>query len=31
VWDRDEVKKALNEEQYSLFAPRYGLDRSPNF
>ncbi len=31
VWDRDEVRKALTDEQYALFAPRYGLDRSPNF
>jgi uncharacterized protein len=31
VWDRDDVRKALTEEQYALFAPRYGLDRSPNF
>jgi uncharacterized protein YyaL (SSP411 family) len=31
VWDRDEVKQALTAEEFSLFAPRYGLDRSPNF
>ncbi len=31
AWDREEVRKALNDEEYSLFAPRYGLDRSPDF
>jgi uncharacterized protein YyaL (SSP411 family) len=31
VWDRDEVRKALTAEEFALFAPRYGLDRSPNF
>ncbi len=31
VWDRDEVKQALTPEEFGLFAPRYGLDRSPNF
>jgi uncharacterized protein YyaL (SSP411 family) len=31
VWDREEVRKALTAEEYALFAPRYGLDRSPNF
>jgi hypothetical protein len=31
VWDREEVRKAINEEEFSLFAPRFGLDREPNF
>jgi uncharacterized protein YyaL (SSP411 family) len=31
VWDREDVKKALTEEEYALFSIRYGLDRSPNF
>jgi hypothetical protein len=29
VWDRDEVRQSLSDEEYALFAPRYGLDRSP--
>ena len=31
VWDRDEVRSALTAEEYAAFAPRYGLDREPNF
>ena len=31
VWDRDEVRAALTAEEYAAFAPRYGLDREPNF
>jgi uncharacterized protein len=31
VWDRDEVRAALTPEEYAAFAPRYGLDREPNF
>jgi uncharacterized protein YyaL (SSP411 family) len=31
VWDRDEVRRILSDEEYAVFAPRYGLDRSPNF
>jgi uncharacterized protein len=31
VWDRAEVKAALSAEEFALFEPRYGLDRSPNF
>ena len=31
VWERDEVRDALTAEEYALFAPRYGLDREPNF
>ena len=31
VWDRDEVRAALTAEEYEAFAPRYGLDREPNF
>jgi uncharacterized protein YyaL (SSP411 family) len=31
VWDREEVRSALTAEEYAAFAPRYGLDREPNF
>jgi uncharacterized protein YyaL (SSP411 family) len=31
VWNRDEVRSALTAEEYAAFAPRYGLDREPNF
>jgi uncharacterized protein len=31
VWDAQAVRQALTEEEYSAFAPRYGLDRPPNF
>jgi uncharacterized protein len=31
VWQRDEVRAALTAEEYAAFAPRYGLDREPNF
>ena len=31
VWDRDEVRTALTEEEFAAFAARYGLDREPNF
>ncbi|MBW4049973.1 MAG: thioredoxin domain-containing protein [Proteobacteria bacterium] len=31
VWQRDEVRSALTVEEYEAFAPRYGLDREPNF
>jgi uncharacterized protein YyaL (SSP411 family) len=31
VWNRDEVRAALTAEEYEAFAPRYGLDREPNF
>ncbi|MGH8297951.1 MAG: thioredoxin domain-containing protein [Steroidobacteraceae bacterium] len=31
VWRRSEVRSALSEEEYAAFAPRYGLDREPNF
>ena len=31
VWDREEVRRALSAEEYAVFAPRYGLDREPNF
>jgi uncharacterized protein len=31
VWNRDEVRAALTTEEYEAFAPRYGLDREPNF
>jgi uncharacterized protein len=31
VWDRDEVRRALTDEEYGAFAPRFGLDREPNF
>ena len=31
VWNRDEVLSTLTAEEYAAFAPRYGLDREPNF
>ena len=31
VWQRDEVQARLTPEEYAAFAPRYGLDRAPNF
>jgi len=31
VWNREEVRQALTEAEYAVFAPRYGLDREPNF
>jgi uncharacterized protein YyaL (SSP411 family) len=31
VWDRDEVRAALTEAEYAVFAPRFGLDRDANF
>jgi len=31
VWDRDEVRQAVSGEEYAAFAPRFGLDRPPNF
>ncbi|HUA23386.1 MAG TPA: thioredoxin domain-containing protein [Steroidobacteraceae bacterium] len=31
VWNREEVRAALTSEEYDAFAPRYGLDREPNF
>ncbi len=31
VWTREEVRSALTVEEYEAFAPRYGLDREPNF
>jgi uncharacterized protein len=31
VWNKEEVQRALTPEEYSAFAPRFGLDRAPNF
>jgi uncharacterized protein YyaL (SSP411 family) len=31
VWDLDTVRRALTAEEYSAFAPRFGLDRAANF
>jgi hypothetical protein len=31
VWDREEVRRALTEREYAVFAARFGLDREPNF
>jgi uncharacterized protein YyaL (SSP411 family) len=31
VWNRDEVRAALSEAEYRVFAARYGLDRTANF
>ncbi len=31
VWDKEAVQQALTPEEYAVFAPRFGLDRPPNF
>jgi uncharacterized protein YyaL (SSP411 family) len=31
VWNREEVRASITDEEYAVFAPRYGLDREPNF
>jgi len=31
VWDREEVRRALDDAQYAVFTARFGLDRPPNF
>jgi uncharacterized protein YyaL (SSP411 family) len=31
VWDREEVRSLLGEEEYRALAPHYGLDQPPNF
>ena len=31
VWDREEVRQALSEQEYTAWAARFGLDREPNF
>jgi uncharacterized protein YyaL (SSP411 family) len=31
VWDREEIRAALTDDEYAVVAPRFGLDREPNF
>jgi uncharacterized protein len=31
AWDKEAVTEALTADEYSAFAPRFGLDRPPNF
>lgn len=31
VWDREEAGALLTDDEYAVFAPRYGLDAPPNF
>ncbi|MDE2196137.1 MAG: thioredoxin domain-containing protein [Gammaproteobacteria bacterium] len=31
AWDLQEVRRLLTPDEYAAFAPRYGLDRPPNF
>jgi len=31
VWEQAEVRDALSADEYAVFAPRFGLDRPPNF
>ncbi|MBV9316277.1 MAG: thioredoxin domain-containing protein, partial [Gammaproteobacteria bacterium] len=31
VWDREEVRAVLTADEFAAFAPRFGLDRAPNF
>jgi uncharacterized protein YyaL (SSP411 family) len=31
VWQADEVRRLLDDDEFAVFAPRFGLDRPPNF
>ncbi|HUN74115.1 MAG TPA: thioredoxin domain-containing protein [Steroidobacteraceae bacterium] len=31
VWDRHEIERVLSAEELAAFAPRFGIDREPNF
>jgi uncharacterized protein YyaL (SSP411 family) len=31
VWDREQIRKNLSRDEWAVFAPRFGLDRPPNF
>jgi uncharacterized protein YyaL (SSP411 family) len=31
VWSQEPVRQALTSDEYAAFAPRFGLDRAPNF
>ncbi|HTW38310.1 MAG TPA: thioredoxin domain-containing protein [Steroidobacteraceae bacterium] len=31
VWDRGEIERALTAAEFAAFAPRFGIDREPNF
>ncbi|MGH8149660.1 MAG: thioredoxin domain-containing protein [Steroidobacteraceae bacterium] len=31
VWERAQIERALAPEEFAAFAPRFGLDRAPNF
>ena len=31
IWTQEEIKDALTVEEYAIFAPHFGIDRSPNF
>jgi uncharacterized protein len=31
VWDRNVIERALSPEEFAAFAPRFGIDREPNF
>lgn len=31
VWQQDELRRLLNEQEYVVLAPHYGFDREPNF
>jgi uncharacterized protein len=31
VWSQETVRQALTSDEYAAFAPRFGLDRAPNF
>lgn len=31
VWTTDEIRQTLSDAEYAVFAPRFGLDRAPNF
>ncbi|MCY4420439.1 MAG: thioredoxin domain-containing protein [Gammaproteobacteria bacterium] len=31
AWDRDQIKQVLDDDEYAVFSPHYGLDRNANF
>ncbi len=31
MWDREEIRRNLSKDEWAVFAPRYGLERAPNF
>ena len=31
IWTRKQIEQALSKEEYEIFAPHFGIDRTPNF